>query len=160
MSYQADAALKELIRIRGEDMSYQADAALKDLALGWLIRIRGEKVDQDTLIKALKDIEDSPELVEDIDLALWELDEDEGRNDAFCLDCGMMLIPWNEPCEYFMVHDHVWTSVAGKYDGMLCVGCLESRLGRELTTEDFTDAPINSMTKWDTPRLTARKQAA
>ena len=42
-----------------------------------------------------------------------------------------------------MVTDQVWTSVAE--DGMLCIGCLEQRLGRVLHAKDFTDAPINQM---------------
>jgi hypothetical protein len=37
-------------------------------------------------------------------------------------------------CEYYMVHDIVWASAfMGPYDGMLCIGCLERRLGRPLT---------------------------
>jgi hypothetical protein len=28
---------------------------------------------------------------------------------------------------------------------MLCIGCLEQRLGRLLTKDDFTDAPVNSI---------------
>jgi hypothetical protein len=28
-------------------------------------------------------------------------------------------------------------------EGMLCIGCLETRLGRQLTHEDFTDCPVN-----------------
>lgn len=39
----------------------------------------------------------------------------------------------------------------------LCIGCLEGRLGRELTAADFTDAPINEPSPWDTPRLQDRK---
>jgi hypothetical protein len=66
-----------------------------------------------------------------------------------------------------MVRDAVWDSVvescekvyrSGEYtldgvdvsydltiktSGMLCVGCLERRLGRQLTHRDFIDYPIN-----------------
>lgn len=58
-----------------------------------------------------------------------------------CRDCGVntKLIG-----DYYMVHDEVWLSVGmDLYDGMLCIQCLESRLGRELTPADFTDAPVN-----------------
>jgi hypothetical protein len=34
-----------------------------------------------------------------------------------------------------MVRDDLWP--IGKDDGMLCIGCLERRLGRRLTREDF-----------------------
>lgn len=42
----------------------------------------------------------------------------------------------------------------------LCVGCLEGRLGRVLVPADFTSAPINDPSPWDTPRLAARKREA
>jgi hypothetical protein len=40
-----------------------------------------------------------------------------------------------------MVKDTVWP--IGDLDGMLCVGCIEQRIGRRLTPQDFTDAPTN-----------------
>lgn len=55
-----------------------------------------------------------------------------------CLDCS---VNTNKIREYYMVEFKLWYSVAGK--GMLCVGCLEERLGRFLTPEDFIEAPIN-----------------
>lgn len=43
-----------------------------------------------------------------------------------------------------MVHDFLWKKTGLDYDdGMLCIGCLEQRLGRQLTWEDFTTAPVN-----------------
>jgi len=42
-----------------------------------------------------------------------------------------------------MVTDQVWSSVADR--GMLCIGCLEKRLGRMLHARDFTDVPINQV---------------
>jgi hypothetical protein len=44
-----------------------------------------------------------------------------------------------------MVHDEVWETANPKRKGMLCVGCLELRLNRLLTKDDFTDAPVNSI---------------
>lgn len=55
-----------------------------------------------------------------------------------CLDCGDNTFYKNE---YYMVHDQVWDSVAT--NGMLCVECLEQRLGRLLTSKDFSLYPIN-----------------
>lgn len=47
--------------------------------------------------------------------------------------------------EYYMVNEHVWLkSGMQPKGGMLCIGCLEGRLGRKLTHEDFTDCPLNS----------------
>jgi len=45
--------------------------------------------------------------------------------------------------EYYMVTDQVWDQVADH--GMLCIGCLEQRLGRMLHARDFTDVPINQV---------------
>lgn len=59
-----------------------------------------------------------------------------------CLDC-----PDNTHLirEYYMVHDAVWAnSGVEPHGGMLCIGCLEMRIGRVLTPADFTLAPINS----------------
>jgi hypothetical protein len=56
-----------------------------------------------------------------------------------CVDCGMYTRD-----EYYMVRKAVWEeSGMERYGGMLCIGCLENRLGRMLNSEDFTDAPIN-----------------
>ena len=81
-----------------------------------------------------------------------------------CTDCGLDTTPCTgrRGCrhigkwEHYMVHDDVWAT-AGMEEGFLCVGCLEGRLGRELTAADFTPAPINDPDPWDTPRLAARK---
>ena len=44
-----------------------------------------------------------------------------------------------------MVEDEVWYSAitARSKPDMLCIGCLEQRLGRLLTKDDFSDAPLN-----------------
>ena len=51
--------------------------------------------------------------------------------------------------EYYMLQDDVWLQairgVTGQWTmhGMLCVRCVENGLGRKLTPQDFTDAPLN-----------------
>jgi hypothetical protein len=61
--------------------------------------------------------------------------------------------------EWYMVHDHVWAQ-AGTCDrgGYLCIGCLETRLGRHLAGDDFTDAPVNRSPRWSrrSPRFEDR----
>lgn len=44
--------------------------------------------------------------------------------------------------EYYMVRPELWRTYG--VEGMLCIGCLERRVGRRLTPQDFIDAPINS----------------
>ena len=45
--------------------------------------------------------------------------------------------------DFYMVKDEVWLSVAPTRESILCFACLESRLGRPLTLDDFPRLPIN-----------------
>ena len=76
-------------------------------------------------------------------------------------------MPTEWPCraEFYIVTDEVWAASAmTPTGGCLCVGCLEARLGRQLTPADFPDLPVNDLTITDdryawsfrTPRLIAR----
>jgi hypothetical protein len=47
-----------------------------------------------------------------------------------------------------MVHDRVWQAARAPARGYLCIGCLETRLGRQLCRRDFTAAPVNSLHPW------------
>ena len=48
-----------------------------------------------------------------------------------------------QPAEYYAVHDALWSEACAVEpalpgeSGMLCIGCLEARLGRELCAADF-----------------------
>jgi len=45
-----------------------------------------------------------------------------------------------------MVHDHVWIQTGlAPSGGMLCVSCLEKRIGRTLVPSDFSNYPINNL---------------
>lgn len=74
-----------------------------------------------------------------------------------CVDCrccvNLAIAGRNED---FMIHDTVWAQAAlpgGR--GRLCLNCLEARVGRELTPEDFTEAPVN-WNQWRTEALMNR----
>lgn len=75
-----------------------------------------------------------------------------GPEASLCVDCGTETFP----SEQYMVHDAVWPADLGPGGGMLCVGCLEARLGRQLTSADFTAAVINDTDSYISPRLRAR----
>lgn len=100
------------------------------------------------------------------------------RPSAPCLDCGWLTCRHDEPGEWYMVTDQVWeqagmtdtrqwisehpearTGPTGGPGHYLCIGCLESRLGRRLTAADFPGLPIN-LTDWHrkTVRLADRYQ--
>ena len=54
-----------------------------------------------------------------------------------------------------MVTDAIWNKVVGR-KGMLCIGCLEARLGRTLISTDFTACPLNLESNGKSPRLNDR----
>lgn len=70
--------------------------------------------------------------------------EDKGffsmQDDPHCLDCG---VDTDEINEDYTVTADVWLTAHPMDDGSLCIGCLEERLGRQLTTNDFVKAGIN-----------------
>ena len=49
-----------------------------------------------------------------------------------CEDCG------NPDYEMYMVNDDLWDKY-GNDNKTLCLSCLEKRMGRKLTKDDFTD---------------------
>jgi hypothetical protein len=58
-----------------------------------------------------------------------------------CLDCGE---DTGRMREHYFVKTEVWMRAHHSIRGMLCVGCLEGRIGRTLVADDFTDAHINN----------------
>jgi len=53
----------------------------------------------------------------------------------------------------FMIHDHLWLSIAADDPRqILCVTCVEARLGRQLTPADFTPARLNAPILWGMTR--------
>jgi hypothetical protein len=77
-----------------------------------------------------------------------------------CADCTIDTTPIeaDRPWEYYMVRDEQWKVATGKKPAdFLCVGCLETRLARRLTSADFSGAPINDPDKLSiSPRLRDR----
>jgi hypothetical protein len=61
-----------------------------------------------------------------------------------CLDCG---IDTDENNEFYMIHNHLWEQAVPnrqqRENRVLCIGCLEERLGRKLLPNDFTNTPVN-----------------
>lgn len=63
------------------------------------------------------------------------------RRRFLCVDCG---VDTGKAHEFYFVDTKLWLSVMPSINGMLCVGCLEKRLGRQLRASDFPDVTINS----------------
>lgn len=75
-----------------------------------------------------------------------------------CVDCNVDCM---EIAEYYMVTDACWKRAGmGPYDGQLCIGCIEKRLGKQLTPRNFTDCPLNwrnaLLPDYASPRLVSR----
>lgn len=59
--------------------------------------------------------------------------------------------------ETYIVHDHIWMAAGMEpWGGCLCIGCLERRIGRRLTPEDF-DPTHPFIYLPGTPRLLERQ---
>ena len=74
-----------------------------------------------------------------------------------CLYCGVNTMHIDE---YYMLNDDLWedvTALAGTNGkGMVCIGCVEGQLGRNVTAADFKDVPLNYITPWQSDRLRDR----
>lgn len=55
-----------------------------------------------------------------------------------CAECGV-----DTKTEYYMVHDHIWETFGR--EPLLCIGCLENKMGRTLWSGDFTHYAINNV---------------
>jgi hypothetical protein len=89
-----------------------------------------------------------------------------------CVDCGVNTAPgmlskaavyagaevtFDERCEVYTVRRRVWKATGMKDDGgCLCIGCLEKRIARRLTPEDFLADNGLNLTPC-TPRLMQRR---
>lgn len=63
------------------------------------------------------------------------------RHKFKCLDCR---VDTGRIYEHYMLLDEVWHTVANSV-GMLCVGCVEQRLGRRLRASDFNGSYVNRL---------------
>lgn len=86
-----------------------------------------------------------------------------------CDDCGGDVTPYDDygrpvegGWEWYMVRSEVWEAAAnqGGPPRILCIGCLEDRIGRRLMPSDFADLPINQPGWAASERLIDRLGAA
>jgi len=63
------------------------------------------------------------------------------RKKWLCLDCG---VDTGKIHEHYFINTQTWLEVVGSKVGMLCITCLEIRLGRKLNSKDFPDVHINN----------------
>jgi len=71
---------------------------------------------------------------------LNERSDDSVRKNFICVDCGKDT--WVGNMDYYMIRLDLWDKY-GVGDNMLCVKCIETRLGHKLTRDDITDCMLN-----------------
>lgn len=65
----------------------------------------------------------------------WQAEEEAAKRRFLCVDCSKNTLGG----EYYMVSDDLWAaSGVAPNGGMLCLACLERRIGRPLMFDDFT----------------------
>lgn len=57
-----------------------------------------------------------------------------------CLDCGKDCI--KDEKDYYMIQHELWMDLVGSREGMLCMDCLETRLGHKLRKEEILPCPL------------------
>lgn len=83
----------------------------------------------------------------------FENEETEMDSVWLCADCG---VHTGYIGDYYMVQDSLW-EIYGCGEGMLCIECLETRMQRELTASDFTEALVNKGTMtWRSELMVSR----
>ncbi|WP_040478854.1 hypothetical protein [Mariniradius saccharolyticus] len=58
-----------------------------------------------------------------------------------CADCGKYA---RKKDEFYMLKDELWQA-HGVGKGLLCIPCMERRLGRPLQPDDLQDVPANTL---------------
>lgn len=89
----------------------------------------------------------------------------EGGKPTSCDDCAIDVTPYDEDgrptegaWEWYMVRNDVWEAASRDDEParILCIGCLEQRIGRHLRPDDFADLPLNELGGLESPRLLDR----
>lgn len=84
--------------------------------------------------------------VPEVDLSLYETNP-RHYGSLHCNRCGKNV--FKEIGDYFMLKDEIWQQVCNNdfvsTTHVLCKKCTEHYLGRELTLDDYNDAPVNSV---------------
>lgn len=74
------------------------------------------------------------------DQKLFESFTKEQQDHWTCKGCGKNC--FLSEYDYYMIQDRLWNA-CGVGNEMLCIECLQTRIGRKLTYKDFTNCPLN-----------------
>lgn len=69
---------------------------------------------------------------------------DDDYSDFECFSCGINTLHNDE---YYMLTNEIWKEITTRKTvrQMLCIGCVEEKLSRQLTPADFAEVPLNYM---------------
>jgi hypothetical protein len=76
---------------------------------------------------------------------------------GLCMDCSVDTLAAGE---YYALKDQLWRRINPLVIGMLCLSCVEDRLGRSLWSGDFARAPVNAVSAQSCPSLARRLKRA
>ncbi len=68
----------------------------------------------------------------------------EDQNEYICIKCQQPF----KGRHHYMVTNEVWTAARCAPDWLVHLWCLEEWLGRKITSEDFTDVPLNEQVRF------------
>ena len=57
------------------------------------------------------------------------------KRSRYCRGCGKNCM--ENPKDYYMLKDDIWFKINGQISGMLCMDCVEGRLGHKLRSEEI-----------------------
>jgi len=64
-----------------------------------------------------------------------------------CKDCNLSLGP-DSGFGMVMVHDHIWGKISDEWHDLICADCMENRMGRKITEDDFKSEGIPCNEEW------------
>jgi hypothetical protein len=73
-----------------------------------------------------------------------------GNDNFICMDCGKDTALDDK--DYYMVKFEIWDKFVG-HSGMLCMDCMEKRIGHKLTKDDILDCPLNNSCNYYTMKI-------
>jgi hypothetical protein len=122
-------------RLRTWDGRRRADLRL------FVLNRDGERVPTKTGLSV--DLESLPHLLAAVEaLIAAAAPEPDTWSPYVCRDCATNTF---RDGEFFQLKDDIWGLTGLAPDGgMLCVGCVEARIGRKLAAADFVDGPPNT----------------
>lgn len=62
-----------------------------------------------------------------------------------CRGCGILT---NKIGEHYYIDSRLWLQANRQHNGMMCIGCVEARIGRSLTPKDFIPCPLHNPKKY------------